>query len=80
MFTAVMNPVSIFKVASSFIVKNTSSATQVSTTSTIGVWEFPNETELADELLAALSNPLPVAPTPQIAPEDFERFCQGFLS
>jgi hypothetical protein len=80
MFTAVMNPISNFQVASSFIVKNASSATQARATSAVSVWEFPNEAELADELLAALSSPLPVMVSPEIAPEDFERFAQEFLS
>ena len=80
MFTAITRPVSNFQIASILAGINNISTKTESAASTIGFWEFPNEAELADELLAALSNPLPAMSSPEIAPEDFERFAQGFLS
>ena len=79
MFAAV-SPISKFQVAPAFTGTIYPAKGQENTASAIGLWEFPNEAELADDLLAALSNPLPVVSAPEIAPEDVERFCQGFLS
>jgi len=75
MFTAVITPLSKFQVAPIFAVTENPSTNQES-----GLWEFPDENELADELLAALSEPVPTESTPEIAPEDFESIYKWFLS
>ena len=80
MFTPVMNPVLSFQVAPVLAGMNCAAINQETTTCQIGLWEFPNEAELAEELFAALSAPLPAVAAPEIAPEDFERFARGFLS
>lgn len=72
MFTETTRPVLNFQVASAI--------RQAESVSAFGVWEFPNEAELAEELFSVISNPLPFRPSPEISPEDFERFAQGFLA
>ena len=80
MFIKECSPVSKFQIASTFVVANDPSINQESLPCEIGFWEFPNENELADELQAALSNPVPADPAFEIAPEDFERAYQWFIS
>ena len=78
MFATTANPISKFQVAAVFVGADYPTTNQASAAG--GLWEFPSEAELAEELFAALSAPLPVMSSPEIAPEDFERFAQGFLS
>jgi hypothetical protein len=80
MFATTANPISKFQVAAVFVGADYPTTNQSSAACTGGLWEFPSEAELAEELFAALSAPLPVMSSPEIAPEDFERFAQGFLS
>ena len=80
MFTRVFSPVSKFQVAPTFVVAKDPSIKEENISCEIGFWEFPNENELADELLASISSPVPADMAPEIDPEDFERTYQWFIS
>ena len=59
-------------------------ANQPSTNSNVysgnDVWEFIDENELANEMTASASNTFSNVLTPDIAPDDFEKLYQWFLS